>query len=199
MPATAGPLLDQLRREADAAVAARTAQARAQADGIRDTAAAQRGHRRAALVAEREKALARQRAAERARVSQSTMHDVLTAREAFVARVFAEAERQLNALGGTAGLSARLAPLIAEALPFLDPDNARARCAAAVQPALRDALAAMGRGALPTEVDETVATGALFEDGTRTLRVDATLAARLRRMHRTLAIDVVRLVEEPAS
>lgn len=195
MPATAGPLLEQLRREADAAVAECTARASAEAERIRESAAAQRERRRATTVAAREQALAREREAARARAAQSTVQAVLTARAAFLDRVFEAAERRLEALAGAPDLAARLAPLIAEALPFLPADDTRVRCRPALRDAVGRALAAAGRGDAPVESDDSVPAGAVLEDAARTVRVDATLTARLQRMRAALAIDAVRAVE----
>ena len=199
MPATAGPLLEQLRREADAAIADRVAQGRAEAERIRDTAAAQRARRRTTALAEQERALARERDASRARIAQSTVAAVLTARAEFLTRVFDEAERLLDALAGAPDLAARLTPLLAEALPFLAADDMRAHCRAAVRNAVHEALAAAGGRDAPIEMDESVPTGAILSNAAGTVRVDATLAARLRRMQATLAIDAVRAVEGSGS
>ncbi len=196
MSATAGPLLEQLGREAHAAIAEREAQARAEAAHIRDTAAAQRERRRATTLAEHERTLARQREDARARVAQSTVHDVLTARAAFLTRLFDEAARRLDSLASAPDLAARLTPLFVEALPFLAEDDARARCRPAVRTAVHDALAAAGRADMPIEDDDAVPTGAMFENGTGTVRVDATLVARLRRMRATLAIVAVHAIED---
>ena len=198
MPAEAGPLLAELRREAERMIATRAAEARAEAARIRDTAAAQLERRRAAAVGEREQVLAQRREAARAAVVQSTLHDVLTARETFVTRVFAEAERQLDALAASPDLAARLAPLVAQALSFLDADDLRVRCAAPARAAVQAALVAAGCTGTPIESDATVATGAVLESAAGAVRVSATLAARLRRMRPTLAIDAIRQLEEAA-
>ncbi len=63
---------------------------------------------------------------------------------------------------------------------------------------MRDALAAAGRPDTPIEDDEAVATGAILENAARTVRVDATLVARLRRLRPTLAIEAVRAIEGTA-
>ncbi len=195
MPAEAGPLLAELQRDAERMMATRAAEARAEAARIRDSAAMQRERRRAASVGEREQMLAQRREAARAAVVQSTLHDVLTAREAFVTRAFAEAERQLDALSASPDLADRLAPLVAQALAFLDADDLRARCAAPARAAVQGALASAGCAGVPIELDATVATGAVLENAAGTVRVDATLAARLRRLKPTLAIDAVRQLE----
>ncbi len=63
---------------------------------------------------------------------------------------------------------------------------------------MHGALTAAGRGDVPVEADESVPTGAMLEAADGTVRLDATLAARLRRMRPTLAIDAVRAAEETA-
>jgi vacuolar-type H+-ATPase subunit E/Vma4 len=199
MPAPAGPLLEQLRREAEAAIAERAAAAHAEAERIRETAAAQRARRCTTALAEREQALAREREEARARVAQSTVHDVLTARAAFLTRVFESAEHRLDALADAPDLADRLTPLFGEALPFLPADDLRARCRPGQRETVARALAAAGCGDAPIESDDAVPTGAVLENRAGTVRVDATLVARLRRMRATLAIDAVRAVEEEAS
>ena len=198
MPADAGPLLAQLRQEAGASIAEREAQARAEAMHIRDAAAAQRTRRRTAALAEQERVLAGRREAARARAAQSTVLEVLTARAAFISRVFDETERRLEALAGAPDLAARLAPLLVEALPFLADDDARVRCRPDLCDAVRGALAAAGRADTPIEMDQFVATGAILENAAGTVRVDATLVARLRRLRPTLAIEAVRAIEGAA-
>lgn len=198
MPADAGPLLAELQREAESTIATRGAEARAEAARIRDTAVVRRERRRAVAVAEREQAQAQRREAARAAVVQSTLHDVLAARETFVGRVFVEAERQLDALATSPDLAARLAPLVAQAVSFLDAGDLRARCAPPVRAAVQAALVRAGCAGVAVAADATVATGVVLENAAGTARVDATLAALLRRMRPTLAIEAVRQLEEAA-
>ena len=198
MPAPAGPLLDQLRRDATAAIAARAAEARAEAERIRDAAAVRRAHRRADAVAERERALSQQRDAARDAATQQTRGAVLGARAAWLDRVFAEVARQLEMLAGRPDLAQRLTPLLADALPFIETDATRVRCSGATRPAVTAALAALGGADTPVAIDDTVPLGAILEDERATVRVDATLAARLRRLRPTLSIDAVRMLEEAA-
>lgn len=198
MPAPAGPLLDQLRRDATAAIAARAAEARAEAARIRDAAAARRARRRADAVADRERGLSRLRAAARDEATQQTRRAVLDARADYLERVFAEVARQLEMLGGRPDLAQRLTPLLADALPFIETAETRVRCSRAAGPAVEAALAALGCAGAPVAIDDTVPLGAILEDARATVRVDATLAARLHRLRPTLSIDAVRMLEEAA-
>ncbi|HEU4977951.1 MAG TPA: V-type ATP synthase subunit E family protein [Solirubrobacteraceae bacterium] len=195
MTAPAGPLLEQLRRDADAAIAARHADARAEAERVTAGADAERARRRATLLGEREHALAMRREAELAAVTQATVRGVLDARDAFLDRAFAAAEARLAALARAPDLAGRLRSPLAEALPFVDPAELRVRCAPALRPAVADALAAAGAPGAPIMEDELVPVGAMLEDAAGRLRVDATFAARLHRLRPELAIEAVRLVE----
>ncbi len=143
--------------------------------------------------------LARQREAARADADQQTLRAVLAARAAFLDRALAAAERRLQALEHAPDLERRLAPLLADALPFVDPAGARARCPAAARPAVTAALAALGRAGTTVVADEAVPLGAVIEDGAATVRVDATFAARLHRLQATLCIEAVRLIEAAVS
>jgi vacuolar-type H+-ATPase subunit E/Vma4 len=199
MPVSAGPLLDQLRRDADARVTERTAQARADAEHIRDVAATQRAHRRAAAIAARERELAGQREAERNAAAQSTVHDVLAARGQFLERVFARTQTVLNAMPAAPGFERRLTPLLTDALRFVDAGEARVRCAADSQPAVRAILQTLGTASMPVVVDATVPAGAVVENATGTVRVDATFTALLQRVRPLAAIEAVRLAEQESA
>ncbi len=198
MPAEAGPLLEQLRRDAAATVTARVAEARAEADRIQAVAATQRERRRADAVGERERDLARQREAARAEATQQTLLGVLTARAAYLDRVFAAGERRLEAFVGAPDLAQRLTPLLAEALPFVDAADARVRCPAAARAAVEAALAALGRAGTPLAVDDALPLGAVIESKDATVRVDATFGARLGRLRPMLSIEAMHLIEAPA-
>jgi vacuolar-type H+-ATPase subunit E/Vma4 len=195
MPAPTGPLLDELQRDAQAGIAARTDAARAEAARIRDIAAAHRERRRAQAVAERERALATRRESARAEAGEATLGRVLTARDAFLGRVFAETEQRLNALAAAEDLPRRLAPLLADALPFVEGDEPRARCAGSARAAVAAALVLLGRADLPIATDDAVPLGAVLERGDRSMRVVATLVARMERMRPTLAIEAVREID----
>ena len=195
MPDLAGPLLEQLHRDADSTIAERTAQAHAEAVRIRDFAAAQRAHRRDVAMAEREREIARERGAARDAVAQSTVNDVLTARAAFLDRVFVRAETALDAIAAAPGFPRRLAPLLTDALRFVEAGEMQVRCAATSASAVRAILLDAGRGEVPVVVDDLVPAGAIVENASGTLRVDATFAALLRRRRPVVSIEAVRLME----
>ncbi len=195
MPAEAGPLLDRLRRDAEVAIAERTAAAHAEAEALHDRAAARRDRRRVEAVAERERTLGAQRETARAEAGEATLSRVLTARDAFLGRVFAETEHQLNAMADAPDLAQRLSPMLAEALPFVEDDAPHARCAERVRGAVAAAFARLGRGDVPIARDDELAVGAVLENRDGAVRVDATLVARMRRLRPTLAIEAVRQLE----
>lgn len=195
MPVEAGPLLEQLRRDADHAIAERSATARAEADRVLQAAAAQRERRRAATVGERERALGLERDAARAQIAQETMRAPLESREAFVARVFAAAERQLAGLAADPDLARRLTPIVGEAVPYLPAGEIRVRCSTAAAAAVQAAMAALGLAPAPVVIDDSVPLGAMLEHVDGTVRVDATFVARLRRMAQALSIQAVHAIE----
>ncbi|MHB1861565.1 MAG: V-type ATP synthase subunit E family protein [Gemmatimonadaceae bacterium] len=195
MPGEASPLLERLRRDADHAIAERSAAARAEADRVLQDAAAQRERQRAAAVGERERALGLERDAARARVAQETIRAPLESREAFLARVFAAAELQLAGLAAAPDLARRLAPIVGEALPYLPVGQIRVRCSTAAAPAVQAAIAALGLAPAAAVIDESVPLGAMLEHVDGTVRVDATFVARLRRMAPALSIDAVHAIE----
>lgn len=196
MTGPAGPLLEQLRHDADAAIAARRAGARAEAERVAADATAERAHRRATVLGEREHAQALRREAELAAVTQATVRGVLDARAAFLDRAFAAADAQLAALALAPDVAARLRAPLVEALPFVDPADVRVRCAPALGKAVAGVLAAAGAVDAPIIEDESVPVGAMLEDAAGRVRVDATFAARLHRLRPELAIHAVRLVED---
>src|ERR1019366_2644842 len=98
MPAHAGPLLDQIRRDAAAAAAARVAAAHAEAERLDAETAARVVHRRAAAIADRERAGASALEAARAETSQRVSRETLSSRAAALDRIFAAALLQMQAL-----------------------------------------------------------------------------------------------------
>jgi vacuolar-type H+-ATPase subunit E/Vma4 len=195
MPAPAGPLLERLQRDADQAIAQLLAAAEQEATRVRDDASARRARQRAAAVSGCEADLARQREAARNAAEQSTVQDALSARAAFLDRVFERTGLLLEDLPRTADFAQRVAPLLADALPFVNAGELRVRCAPASADAVRAALAAAGAAGANLIIDDTIPAGAVVGDATDTVQVDATFAARMRRLRPVLSIQAARLIE----
>ena len=195
MPAPAGPLLERLHRDADQAIAQLLAAAEQDAARIRADADARRTRHRSAAVAACEADLTRQRDAARHAAEQGTVRGVLLARAAFLDRVFERADALLNELPRNADFARRLTPLLVDALPFVEGAGARVRCAPACTEGVRAALGAAGAGPTDVVADDRIPAGAVVENAAGDVRVDATFAARLRRLRPALAIDAVRAIE----
>ncbi|HET7190213.1 MAG TPA: V-type ATP synthase subunit E family protein [Gemmatimonadaceae bacterium] len=126
-----------------------------------------------------------------------------TAREWLVARaealdqVFGAANETLAARSADPGFVVAVAGITRDALLYLPPGDASARCATSLAPAVRTVLEsqAPGRPALRVIEDDAVATGVVLETADRSLAIDATFARRLARERPRLAIEVARQLE----
>jgi vacuolar-type H+-ATPase subunit E/Vma4 len=172
----AGPLLDQIRRNAIATAAELVATAHSEAEairsGARDRAQRRRAHALAAHEREGVARLSRTRAETEARVG----HDALAARAAALERIFAAAEARLASLARHPGLGALLTATIGDGLTYLAPGPATVRCAATIVEPVRAALAAAGRIDAVVRIDESVPIGVMLEADDGSVVVDATLA-----------------------
>lgn len=197
-PSTA--LLEQLRRDARAASEQRLAAARAEALRLRNASDEQLAQRRTAQLAARERvhsaALDRARSEARTR----TAREWLAARAEALDKVFVAAHETLAARSGDPRFVVAVAGIARDALPYLPPGDASARCATSLAPAVRTALQsqAPGQPALRVIEDDAVATGVVLETADRSLAIDATFARRLSRERPRLAIEVARQLESAA-
>jgi len=183
-------LLAALGRDADAEAAAILARADADAAAVRAGAEARVAAVRDARVAARraELAAATERAGGAAR--REARQQLLAARWRFVQRVLDRAGAMLPAaLEGAAGADV-LRGLLVEAEAYLPPGRAVVRCA----PSASDALRAAPKGSVEREIvpDPAVTAGLLAEAGDGSVVVDNTLEARLARLGRALAAELVR-------
>jgi vacuolar-type H+-ATPase subunit E/Vma4 len=195
----AGPLLEQIRSAAAAAASEKLASARAEADAIRAAAAQGATRRRTAALAAHERDAAAAQSRTRSETSARVGRDTLVARAAALDRVFAEAELEFKALAVHPGLRDALVATISDGLTYLPSAAAGVRCQAAVEPAVRAALAAIKREDVAVRVDESVPVGAVIEAGDGSVSVDGTFARRLARERANLSTVVARrLLELPA-
>lgn len=175
-----------LERDADAEVAAILAAADAEATELRAAAEARTIAARDARVAARRAELdaAAERASGTARREGNAL--VLAARWRFVDRVFAAARATFpTALRGAEG-AATMRRLLAEAEGYLPPGDAVVRCAPS---AAKMVEATEGRDVVP---DPDIAAGIRLEAADGSVVVDDTFEARLVRLTRALAAELVR-------
>jgi vacuolar-type H+-ATPase subunit E/Vma4 len=198
MPDHAGPLLDQIRRDAAAAAEARVASARQDAARLDTESTARLEHRRASAVEDRERSRVAALEAARAETSQRVSRETLSSRAAALDRVFAAALLQMQALAAHPRLGAVLGRALADALTYLPDGPVTVRCARDVAVAVRAAVAGVagvGRDTITVREDDGVPLGAIVEAADGTIAVDATFVRRLARERPRLAITIARQME----
>lgn len=196
-PSTA--LFEQLRRDAREASEQRIAAARAEALRLSNASDERLAQERAAQLAARERAhsAALDRAQSDARTR--TAREWLAARAEALDQVFVAAHETLAARSADPRFIAAVAAIARDALSYLPPGDASARCATALAPAVRDMLEsrATGRPELRVIEDDAVATGVVLETADGSLAIDATFARHLARERPRLAIEVAQRLEPP--
>jgi vacuolar-type H+-ATPase subunit E/Vma4 len=195
MPAHAGPLLEQIRRDAAAAADARAAAARAEAERMDAETMARMAHRRGAAITDRERSNVSALETTRAETSQRVRRETLASRAAALDRIFAAALLQLPALTSHPRLGAVLGPALADALTYLPDGAVTVRCPPEVAGTVRAALAELGRDAITVREDGGVPLGAIVESADGAMAVDATFLRRLARERPRLAIAITRQLE----
>lgn len=136
-----------------------------------------RARRRAAL--QRELAVARRAARTRE----------LEARHALLARILDRARGLLVEAASSDAYREALAGHLAEALSYLEGLPCRIRCAPICEPVLRPLVA--GHHGVALEIDQTLGPGLIAETPDGTVVVDNTLGARLSRIERRLAVELM--------
>jgi len=197
-PSTA--LLEQLRSDARAASEQHIAAARAEALRLRNASDELSAQRRAAQLATRESAHSAALDRARSDARTRTAREWLAARAEALDQVFVAAQETLAARSGDSRFLAAVAGITRDALPYLPPGDASARCATSLAPAVRAVLEsqAPGRPELHVIEDDAVATGVVLETADRSLAIDATFARRLARERPRLAIEVAHQLEPAA-
>lgn len=194
-------LLEQLRRDARAASEQSIAAARAEASRLRNASDERLAQLRTAELAARARihAAALDRARSDARTR--TAREWLAARAEALDRVFVAAHEALACRSGEPRFLAAVAGIAHDALAYLPPGDASARCAASLAQAVRTVLEsqASGRPGLRVIEDDAIATGVVLETADRSLVIDATFARRLTRERARLAIEVARQLESAGS
>lgn len=195
MPDHAGPLLEQIRRDAAAAADARVAAARVEAERLDAESTARVLHRRAAAVADHERSSASALEATRAETSQRVSRETLASRAAALDRIFAAAVLQMQALATHPRLGAVLGRALADALTYLPDGPVTVRCAPDVAGVVRVVAAELDHGTITVREDKDVPLGAIVESADGAIAVDATFLRRLVRERPRLAITMTRQLE----
>jgi vacuolar-type H+-ATPase subunit E/Vma4 len=195
---TAAPLLDRLRRDADAEVARRLDAARARAASIIAELEArlsrQRAERLDAARRDVERETERERAAATARANQLR----LAARERFTCRALEAAQERAAARGAQPAVAAWVTRNLDGALECFPPGPLVVRTAPVLASALRS-LGERGSRTLEVRPDPSLALGIVVESPDGALRVDATLESVLRAERARLVIELIRLAQGAAS
>jgi vacuolar-type H+-ATPase subunit E/Vma4 len=182
-------LIQVLRREADAEVAAILAAATTEVDAIRARSETDLASRRSALLAEQE--ASRQSSVELALAvaRRGARREVLEARERLLQRVFAASRARFPDALATAEYRAALAGQLAEATECLPPGRGTLRYHPALKPELRQLVGA--RGGIRLVPDSSIGSGfgLVSEDGA--MEIDGTLEDRLMRLETRIRQQVV--------
>ena len=188
MQANAGPMLDQLRRDAAKAAAERVVTARREADGLRAVVQEEAAARRTAVIAAQERAAAVALEASRVATAQRLEPDILAARAEALDRIFVRAAAHMETLAAHPRLGEVLGRAIADALTYLPDGPVTVRCCRSAAQTVRAALRALGRETASMREDPAVALGAIVESADGGIAVDVTFARLLERRRRQLSI-----------
>jgi vacuolar-type H+-ATPase subunit E/Vma4 len=113
----------------------------------------------------------------------------LEARHALLGRILERARALIPEVAASAAYRAALPSHLEEALSYLEGSRPRIHCQAALAPAIQSAIARQSEAQVM--IDETVAPGVVAEAADGSVVVDNTLAARLARIEKRLAIELL--------
>ncbi|MER2559305.1 MAG: V-type ATP synthase subunit E [Myxococcaceae bacterium] len=182
-------LIARLEHDADARIAELTAKAEAEARSLFAEASrvketlrtTELGRRRARRQARLERELADARARARAQV--------LEARHAVLARIFAQARERLPALGASERWAAVLPHHLEHALRYVEGQRVIVKCAPQLTPLVRQHLT--GRDTVTVVEDPQTPAGFVVTTADEGVVIDQTLAARLTRSEQRLAVELM--------
>jgi len=182
-------LIARLERDADAQVEAITRRAKAEVRAL-DAAAAEAAAGATASHLEQQR-LERhaEHIADLARARRRARAEELDARRALLARILERARAGVEEAGASPSYAAALPAHLDEALSYLEGRDVRVRCRTSDAAVLRSIAA--GRGHVELAVDDAMGPGLIAEAADGSVVVDNTLAARLTRMERSLAIELL--------
>lgn len=182
-------LHDETRSRAETVRSEAVERARA----LREAAAAEHARGLERGVAERERALASASQARLAEARHQASEAVLAARARLLGRVRAAVELELERVAREPTYHTRLADELDGALALVPPP-AVVRCPPALEPAMSAAVRALGGApeALVIRPDPSCGAGFVLAAADGSVRVDATLSARLERAWPELSIELLR-------
>lgn len=184
-------LIARLEQDAQARVTALREQADAEVRAVEAEALRLAGEASTQRLQQRRHALQAQLQRELAAARQQARAEELAARRALVGRILARAEALVPELAATPEYRARVPGHAAEALTYLEGLRPVLRCS----PALAALLEPLARDGVTLAPDAAVPPGVLAEAHDGSVRVDNTLAARLRRLEARLTVELLRAAE----
>lgn len=186
---SAGPLLEQLYRQADNEVARRLAGARAEADLLEAAGASRLAAKRDDALRARARALGAELERARSERERKRQFDLLAARRRLVDRTIEVAMRRAPECVARPEVREALQRILRDALAYLPEGEGVVRCHPLVAPVLAGA-AALGR--TPLVPEEGLPFGFVAESRDGRVRVDATLERLVARAREALSIAIVR-------
>ncbi len=178
-------LQQQAKAQADEILEA----ARREAQAIEQEAARDISEQFEALLGRKEDESRADARAAVAAARRAAMQDTLEARASLISRVFERAHSLLPEVSVSGDYLDTLGRSLDEALEFVDGDGAEVRCSPGMTRAIGAAL--KGQKGLTVTEDAEITSGFVVTDKTGSVVVDERLDARLSRMQRALAIDVL--------
>ncbi|HSA54908.1 MAG TPA: hypothetical protein VLE53_04350 [Gemmatimonadaceae bacterium] len=188
---TVAPLLEHLRRDAEAEAAQRLADARAAAAALASALDARLTSHRAAALAAAQREIVHETDARRDAARQRAAATTLGARQRFVTRVLDAVLAAAATRTADPSLVAWMASRFETAVECFPPGTIRARTPPALAPALRSLAQRQGTP-LELREDDTLSPGFVLERPDGALRVDATLESLLQWERSRLAIWLMR-------
>jgi len=185
LPDLIARLEEDVERQIEAIAQQADAEVRAINDGAAQAAAAASASHLARHRAERQ--LAHRRDLSRTRRRAHARE--LEAQHALLDRILGRARDHLQDHAGSPRYQAALSTHLAEALSYLEGLPARVRCNASQAALLRPLVAR--HSDVELTIDDSVGSGLVAEAADGSVVVDNTLAARLRRIERRLAVELI--------
>jgi len=185
----AGSDLDtELRRAANETVESILNEARGQSERVASESERAIEHRQKELTERKEAEYGEDARRAIAAERHSAMRAVLMARTQLVDKVLERARALLSDASTDERYLASLFAELAEALKFVDDDDATVRCSPALEAAVQKALS--DRTRVRVEADDEIGIGFVVVGGSESVRVDGQLETWIDRMASSLAIEI---------
>jgi vacuolar-type H+-ATPase subunit E/Vma4 len=187
------PLLDQLKRDADAEVARRLSDARSKAAHHLAGADAELARQFQAATDEHRRVIQLELDHHRDELLRQCRIEELESRRRLVERALQVALTRAVALTGHRAFAPVLQKLVDSAMDFFPPGECVITCHPSLERIVRDAASARDAGKAPVQVDSALGFGFTIESADHRVRVDATLGTLMRLAKADLAIHLVGL------